>query len=105
MRQRDGDEFIDRVAEQDAELANTLGVRAIAAPHGHATAVEPDDIAAFEPPGLFDVARHVHAQPPKRLALYSRLRGTLPLAHVRQDRPCGALCRRITCIDGVERDP
>src|SRR5690606_11949930 len=86
MRQRYLDD-VDAAAEQGAQLADALGVRAIPEPDDQRALVEPDDVAALEQPRRLDAPANLEAESGERPRLRGRLGLARALAHAAENEP------------------
>src|SRR5262245_22839601 len=105
MRQRDDDELVDRIAENVAELADALVVRAVPAADRDRALIEPDHIAALQAPWFSDFADHRNIPDLERRPLCRRLPCPLRLAHAAEDHAAIAHDRRVTDVDGIQARP
>ncbi len=104
MRQRNFDDF-DTTAENGAELADSVGVGAIAAADEESTRIEPDDIAALEATRWLDVTgdRHRHVAGGCGAFLCGGLLDALRLTHPAENQTAIGHDRRVAHVDRVQR--
>src|SRR5689334_8510522 len=83
------------------ELADALGIGAIAPGDADMALIEPDDVAALDPTLAGDGAGDRNAGLAERFAMHGRFAGPRGLAHVAQDYAARADRRRVADVKAV----
>lgn len=93
---------LDVAAEERAQLADPLGIGAVAAADRHRARVEPDQVAAFEVPGLLDRADDRDPRRREDRRLRRGLPPPLALPHVGEQHAARRDHARVAHVDRIE---
>jgi hypothetical protein len=98
----DDDQFVDRIAEERAQLRDARIIRPVPPPDGDRPIVQPDDIPALEPAGRHDGPHDRDSGSAESPLLGYRLSHTRVFAHPAEDGAAVADDRRVPDVDRVQ---